>query len=130
MFEAEKQLIGITHAEISALLCEQWGVDHEIVRAIRFHHEPDSPFNQDTADLENQHFLATCICVADSMANICKANIQGARDLSGVQVESLPEWILLQQFTPITNLEIDLSEEMQKARRNMTGIFLENPARN
>ncbi|MEW6184197.1 MAG: HDOD domain-containing protein [Thermodesulfobacteriota bacterium] len=38
--EAEKEVLGIDHAELSALITEKWNFPQEIVQAIRYHHTP------------------------------------------------------------------------------------------
>ncbi len=38
--EAEKEILGIDHAELSALITEKWNFPGEIVQAIRYHHTP------------------------------------------------------------------------------------------
>jgi putative nucleotidyltransferase with HDIG domain len=38
--EAEKEVLGIDHAELSALIIEKWNFPKEIFQAIRFHHTP------------------------------------------------------------------------------------------
>lgn len=115
MYEAENSLLDITHAEVSALLCEKWKVDPEISRSVRFHHEPNSPFNKDPLHPEEQRLLATCICVADSLANMAKANIQGARRYTESSLETLPEWKLLQAYPALRSLDLDLGGEIEKA---------------
>jgi len=37
---AEREVLGIDHAELSALIIEQWSFPREIIQAIRFHHTP------------------------------------------------------------------------------------------
>jgi putative nucleotidyltransferase with HDIG domain len=37
---AEKEVLGIDHAELSALISEHWNFPKEIVQAIRYHHTP------------------------------------------------------------------------------------------
>ncbi len=39
-FEVEKQLVGVTHAEIGAYLLGIWGLPYPIVEAVANHHEP------------------------------------------------------------------------------------------
>lgn len=39
--EAEKSVLGFTHAEIGARVGERWDLPERIVRAIRYHHEPE-----------------------------------------------------------------------------------------
>jgi putative nucleotidyltransferase with HDIG domain len=122
MHEAEQDLIGITHSEISAALCEKWGLHREICRSIRFHHDPGSPFNKDPIDPEFQTLLAVCVCVADAAANLCKANIQGAQDFSQVNLESLPGSELLQAFVPMTDIDLDVAVEYQKAMETLQAL--------
>jgi putative nucleotidyltransferase with HDIG domain len=46
--EAEKEILGIDHAELSALIIEQWNFPQEIIQAIRYHHTPlSATSNQD-----------------------------------------------------------------------------------
>jgi HD-like signal output (HDOD) protein len=114
MLEAEQKLLGISHPEISSLLCEKWGLHREIARAVRFHHEPESPFNKDNLNPENAKFLATCVCVADSLANYAKVNILLTKDYSQTPIQELPGWAFLQTFEAKELLEFDLTQELHK----------------
>ncbi len=38
--QAEKQVLGMDHAELGGRIAEKWGLPEEIVAAIRYHHEP------------------------------------------------------------------------------------------
>ncbi len=40
MHAAEREVLGVTHAEIGALLLNHWGVADNIVEAVAFHHRP------------------------------------------------------------------------------------------
>jgi HD-like signal output (HDOD) protein len=40
-WEAEREVFGTTHADIGAYLLGLWGIDHAIVQAVAFHHDPD-----------------------------------------------------------------------------------------
>ncbi|MCP4153334.1 MAG: HDOD domain-containing protein [bacterium] len=40
--EAEKEVIGMTHAEVGARILEKWQFPDEIVEAVRFHHNPEA----------------------------------------------------------------------------------------
>jgi len=115
-YAAEKTLFDIDHAEVGASLCEKWNLHEEVSRSIRFHHNPTASENQDSNDPDQQQLLATCICVADALANSCHANIQGGRDIEEIDVESLPEWEFLQRFKPIRGYEIDVATELKKAQ--------------
>jgi HD-like signal output (HDOD) protein len=131
LYASEKQLFDITHAEASWALAEKWKLHREICRAIRFHHEPQSPFNKDPVDPEWEQFLATCLCLADTLANICGANILGARKFEGVEFESLPEWHLMQRFNPRGSLDLNPVEELEKTKELISALgadFQSEPA--
>jgi len=127
MFEVERQIHDITHAEVSSMLCQKWGLHPEIIRAVQFHHEPTSPLNKDPLNPEDQHLLALCISVADSLANMCKANIQGGKRTRNPNLEELPEWQALQSYSAMTTLDIDLPSEIQKVQE-IVGAFQTPPA--
>ncbi|MCA9242979.1 MAG: HDOD domain-containing protein [Phycisphaerales bacterium] len=58
--EAEQEALGFSHPEVGARLCEKWGLPDVIVRAIRYHHEPDALTEPDeTVDLTH---VANVIC--------------------------------------------------------------------
>lgn len=39
-YRAEKELIGVTHAQVGAELLQRWGFPDYLIEAVRFHHEP------------------------------------------------------------------------------------------
>lgn len=40
LHEVEKRVVGVTHAEVGALLLQLWGIPPEVVEAVAHHHEP------------------------------------------------------------------------------------------
>jgi putative nucleotidyltransferase with HDIG domain len=44
-YRAEKEVIGITHAEVGAELLKVWGFPDYLVEVVNFHHEPDKARN-------------------------------------------------------------------------------------
>jgi putative nucleotidyltransferase with HDIG domain len=119
VYEIEKQMFDTNHAEVGWAMTEKWKLHREITRSIRFHHEPHSPFNKDPSAPEFQYLLAACISLADSLANICGANILGSRPLEGADFEALPEWQLMQQYHPRKSLDLDPSTELRQARETI-----------
>jgi len=57
--DAEVRVLGMTHAEVGAMVLEHWKCDPEMVEAIRFHHTPER-----APDSPLTHFVA----LADIMA--------------------------------------------------------------
>lgn len=59
--EAEKEVLGIDHAELGALAAEKWGFDPRMVDIIRHHHDP---MNSDDPGLALPIvYMADCICM-------------------------------------------------------------------
>ena len=58
--EAERQLLGVDHAEMGAMLADHWGFPENLCRAIREHHEP--------IDAEDAPVLRDCVYLANHLA--------------------------------------------------------------
>jgi HD-like signal output (HDOD) protein len=124
MIEVERELFDITHSEISAMLCEKWHLHPEIIRGIRFHHEPMEAPRKNESDDDSQ-FLGICLCIADSLSNMCKANIPGSKDLENIDCETLPEWKFLSDFPVRHQFEIDVIGELAKAQEAIEVLSVE-----
>lgn len=57
--EAEKEVLGIDHAETGTALLAQWSLPHEIVEAIKYHHRPN--------DLNGDRTLVDLVHTADML---------------------------------------------------------------
>ncbi len=55
VFEAEKRLLSISHAEVGAYVLGLWGFSESIVRAVFHHHEPEQCAGEDKAMLAVVH---------------------------------------------------------------------------
>jgi putative nucleotidyltransferase with HDIG domain len=71
--EAEWRILGITHAEVGALVATQWNFPEPLVRAIRTHHDEPSP-----------DFLASLIQLCDLLVRTCVPNGPADETLSFV----------------------------------------------
>lgn len=49
--KAEKQILGFDHAEIASDLCKAWNVPGPLIRAVRYHHSPQSANGDDLAHI-------------------------------------------------------------------------------
>ena len=116
LYRTEQEIFDITHPEVGAELCERFRMDPEIVSAIRNHHEPALLMEKKGPE---SGFLALCICIADSLANLREANIQGGRKASEANLEKTAEWVLLQRFTPKLELKMDVESELAKSRETL-----------
>jgi HD-like signal output (HDOD) protein len=50
LFAAEKQLMGVSHAEVGAYLLGIWGLPSPVVEAVAQHHTPESALSEGTLD--------------------------------------------------------------------------------
>ncbi len=57
--EAEREILGVNHAELGGLLAHKWGLPKSIVEGITHHHQPD----------EGRQLICDVICVANQLAN-------------------------------------------------------------
>ena len=62
-WEAEKQVFGVTHAEVGAYLIGLWGLPERIVEAVAYHHSPSNCPHPGSAMLTSLH-------IADSLASV------------------------------------------------------------
>lgn len=124
-YEAELQLFDSNHAEIGAELCSKWHLNDEIVRAVRYHHNPLSGQNRDIMDVEHEKFLATCVFIANTLTNMFKVDIQGIKNFETKDLEQLDEWAYLAHIPRKRAIDIDFARELKKAEETIQ--TLENP---
>lgn len=55
VYEAERQVLGVTHAEVGGYLLALWGLPQEIIEAISFHHEPSKQQTRELGCLTAVH---------------------------------------------------------------------------
>jgi len=117
---AEFDLLGMDHTCIGAALCQCLNLHKHIIHAVRFHHQAAHPAH--TCDPEGDGgFLACCVSVADTLANLGDVNIGGQKEI--VQsLEELPEWKNLTQFFEFRGLQLDLSEEIESANAEIGAL--------
>jgi putative nucleotidyltransferase with HDIG domain len=61
--EAEKETIGINHAELGGRIAEHWNFPPDICEAIAFHHRPDLLDHDDDKNLPSLVYLADQYCL-------------------------------------------------------------------
>lgn len=55
LWQAEKELFGVTHAEVGAHLLDLWGLPNPIIEAVAFHHRPAESGNNGFSPLTAVH---------------------------------------------------------------------------
>ncbi len=110
--ELEKRYLGITHAQIGALLLEHWKFPQSIIRAVHYHH---NPIAVDT----NKDLVAT-IRLADVMCELWGIGFD--EDIQSVDLYSDSGWRTLKYFAPrLAQLDIErflfeVDREIEKAK--------------
>lgn len=117
MYEAEQRLLGTDHAVIGAALCHRWGLDHEILNAIRFQHEPQ----KSTSD----QLLPRCLHVAHTIANqwVDSFHFQKS-DSPPESVTEVEEWAILSGFKPLKVPNIKIERERDRAAESVSALQL------
>ena len=104
--EVEENAMGITHAEVGAVLAEYWKLPEEFVTAIRQHHTP--------SEVETIDTLNTVVYVASQVA---KLQLEESRRVSAV--ETLPPYIVTWLGMPLEEVAgrlPGLADEIEHSR--------------
>jgi len=113
----ERDVVGITHAQIGGAVCDVLQAHNEVVQAVWHHH---GPFISASGLPDNSKFLAACVAVGDALANYAHANITGARVMrENTNFEQLPEWQFLKQYHMTYGLKLDLESEVVAATEDL-----------
>ena len=117
---AEFDLLGLDHTCIGASLCQCLNLHKHIVHAVRFHHQAVHPAH--TCDPQGDTgFLACCVSVADTLANLGDVNIGGQMRIAK-SLDEQPEWQYLTQFFNCRGLQLDLNEEIASASAEISAL--------
>ncbi len=116
-FIAEREVLGIDHAQIGAALCHALQLHPHVRTGVWYHHMPT-----DESLLEvpggDKGFLAAVIGFADALAHKASDAIGGER-ATDTPYDELPEWALLLQFEPVHGLELDTEQELAAAEADL-----------
>jgi len=116
----ERQLLGMDHAQIGATICDVLKLPEFLNLGILYHHRALLPESlQDPRG--DGGFLASCVSVADTMANLSKINIGGEKKIT-VEFEKLPEWVHLNDAFNCRGLNLDLEEEIDFANSDLASL--------
>lgn len=102
--EAEREVIGIDHAELGARICELWNFPPALVEAIRCHHDPDAVMNSPLGSLV---ILSDLVCMMMGIG-------VGADGLAYHGADGLMAKLGLKEID-IQLTMVQLVEEMQRA---------------
>ena len=109
MAEAEKMVLGVTHAEVGGWLAERWGLPSWLVKVIRFHHQPEA-----AGDSFRE---AAAINLADILCRAKNIGSGGDNKMPSLKSRTWEELKL-----PLSSLEPIMKGLSQQVKR--TGVFL------
>jgi len=109
--QVELAMFGFCHQDVSALLCERWGLDRSVVAAVKYHHDPTN-----TNLSEYDAIVATCVDAANYLANYCGINLETLYGIDFGELENYPSWRVLRSFPQRHSLEIDVEKEIKAIR--------------
>jgi putative nucleotidyltransferase with HDIG domain len=108
-FQLEDKVLGYNHAEIGAILTEQWKLPARLATAVAFHHHPQ--------DCEDEKLIAYIINVANYVAKDTFYD-QFERHLVGSVGEGVLEYLQIEESS-LEVLQEDLREEYLKSETFM-----------
>ncbi|RMH58518.1 MAG: HDOD domain-containing protein [Candidatus Hydrogenedentota bacterium] len=103
---AEKEVNGLTHAEIGGLLASQWQLPEELIAAIRFHHAPQNR-TEHVKYIAATHF-------ADILVKTKGFGSGGDQDLSGLD-ESVVGTLGISEADVAVIVGVEMDREYQNA---------------
>ncbi len=113
----ERDVVGVTHAQIGGAVCDVLQAHNEVIQAVWHHH---GPFVGMSGMPDNSKFLAAWVAVGDALANYAQANIAGARVMrEDTTFEQLPEWRFLKQYHMTYGVQLDLESEVAAAAEDL-----------
>ena len=105
---AENMILGTDHAEIGARILEQWNLPSDVINAVRWHHDPDSP---DFSNLQmDVVYLANLLCQTPDTSGPAGGH---AVELSPAVIDRLG--IQLDQFETISDKVAQWVDELSNA---------------
>ena len=109
VYEAERRILGVDHAEMGAMLAQHWGFPDALCYAIREHHEP--------IDSEEAPPLRDCIFLASYISERRQAEAAAAELGQVIDYPEPPDFILRRFGVTIDQLIEqlgDLEEELER----------------
>lgn len=115
--QIENDVLGFCHQDVSTFVCSKWQMDNRLLAAVQYHHDPTNPDLSETDSL-----LATCICLADDLANYCGANLEMLKDFQFEDVQEGYAWRFMQSFPRIRAVHIDVEIEIMEIEEALADL--------
>ncbi len=93
LYRAEEERLGFTHADVGALVAQQWGLPEAVFRAIQFHHETTEEEEEDAVVLLVRSTNLIAHAISDDDPTASEILDEELRHYLGVSEESVHELI-------------------------------------
>lgn len=84
--EAEREIFGVTHAELGGWMLDQWKLPHSLAHAAAFHHAPES--------CPEDRALVSIIALSDELTRLAGLSLESE---TSVPIGEHPGWAILAQ---------------------------------
>ncbi|MCG8403963.1 MAG: HDOD domain-containing protein [Phycisphaerales bacterium] len=99
--QAEYNLLGVTHGEVSALVLEQWGLPESLVEAVKHHHTSAADMPEDCAGHELARILNAAGAIAKLLCETTDAEAAIETCLQSLQKVELDPSVLLEALSDL-----------------------------
>lgn len=99
LYDAEKQVFGVNHAQIGGWIAERWKLPRNLTDSILYHHKPDRSMNY--------KLLTAIVDIANTFSKIADCSFSGEQ--VQVVIEETTAWSLISAEIPAVN-NIDLAK--------------------
>ncbi|MBI5815301.1 MAG: HDOD domain-containing protein [Nitrospinae bacterium] len=111
--EVEKEMLGMSHGEISGIIAQKWKFPESLAAAIAFHHNPME------APAEHRK-LALTVRIADHCCHLLKIGIQTTMNLGNITREEWGSFTMKPE--DVKNTLTGLPEAVESARDFLTDV--------
>lgn len=97
LYEAEKQVFGVNHAQIGGWVAERWKLPRNLTDSILYHHKPDRSMNY--------KLLTAIVDIANTFSKIADCSFSGEQ--VQVVIEETSAWNLIKAEIPaVSNIDL------------------------
>jgi putative nucleotidyltransferase with HDIG domain len=109
LFQTEREVFGLDHAQVGALLAKTWNLPEQLIEAISKHHDPDASPNK----------MVDCIFAADQVIHTMSFGNSGNKHIAAFSERIIERFG--KDLSELVNALGDIEEEMEKTRSYISG---------
>ena len=122
--EAEKEILGMSHADVSAAICASSLLPHRVVNAVLYHNTPSLVEPARMPNIaESARFLGNIVRLCDKLADAAGLQFLRPKEITLEEAQASPEVQWLKQFGREIDYAALIAEELPKAQE-IASLFL------